>query len=235
MPVTKTAASRFRIIDACLTSRVKRYWSIEEILLRLREDDIPVSRRTLEADIESLRYDERLGYFAPIRYCKRNKGFHYAELSYTLTKVAFTASDFDTLRMVYEFVKTFGHNPAAGRFRDLVNRLRTSFDKKAGDLDTGIDTPPCPDDIATYVTQALLNAVRNATVVKIFLTAPTAGERRSFFFHPYYLHSNGSSSLSVYGLIEQHEQQRTSIDLTTIDEVVATTRASIPYDANFPA
>jgi hypothetical protein len=230
MPASKLTLSRFRILDSCFTSRLKKYWSIEELLEKLEEHDISISRRTLESDFENLRYDERLGYLAPIEYCKRNKGFYYADQSYKMTNVALTAEDFDTLYVVREFVKAFENIPLVNRFRNLMNRLATSGNGSVDDKPC-IKGEPAFNDHGASVTEALFNAVRIGNVVNVFLIAEEGGKRHSFFFHPYYLHRANFSTFFVVGLIEG-ETGYTQIDVTTIDSVLDTTMALIPFDAN---
>lgn len=43
----------------------KKFWSLSEIIEKLRLRNISISKRTVESDIEVMHYDERLGYNAP--------------------------------------------------------------------------------------------------------------------------------------------------------------------------
>lgn len=87
MPTTKSLLARIRIIDSCFTSKVKRYWSVEELVKKISSMDILVSRRTIEEDLSMMRHDDRLRFYAPIQYCKRNKGHYYADETYSIHRV----------------------------------------------------------------------------------------------------------------------------------------------------
>jgi hypothetical protein len=87
MPTTKSLIARIRIIDSCFTSKVKRYWSIEELMEKMSSKDIDVARRTIEEDLNMMRYDDRLRFHAPIAYCKRNKGHYYKDEKYSIQQV----------------------------------------------------------------------------------------------------------------------------------------------------
>lgn len=87
MPTAKSMLCRYQIINMCLSSKVKRYWSQHALIAKLADNDICVSRRTLMHDIDAMRYDQRLGYNAPIVFCKANKGFYYNQEDYSINKL----------------------------------------------------------------------------------------------------------------------------------------------------
>jgi hypothetical protein len=98
MPASNYAAVRHRIINLCFTSRTKKYWTIEEVLEKLEENDISISRRTLERDLEVLRHDDRLKYYAPIAYDRSRSAFYYEDPTYSTSSVQLTGEDLLILR-----------------------------------------------------------------------------------------------------------------------------------------
>ena len=72
MPVGKYPYIRYRIIDECLRSKNKNFWSMQDFLERLARKDICVSDRTVKTDLWFMRFDPQLGYNAPIKFCRRN-------------------------------------------------------------------------------------------------------------------------------------------------------------------
>ena len=230
MPASKLTLSRFRIIDACFTSRLKKYWTVDDILQKLEEHDIFISRRTLESDFESLRYDERLGYLAPIQYCKRNKGYYYTEASYSLTNNEISTEDVDTLFVVRDFIKAFENIPLLKRFRGLLVRLASPKNTTDVEERSCVRTEKHFDDERAEVVSALFTAVRERIVVKIFMRGGEAGKRHSFFFHPYYLYRSHHSAFLAIGLIED-EPGYASLDINEIDSVLESSKTIIPYDA----
>jgi hypothetical protein len=75
---------RYRIINRCLRSKVKKHWTSHELLEKLRDGDLPVKQRTLMRDIQEMCSDEQLGYFAPIKYSKKHEGYYYENSDYTI-------------------------------------------------------------------------------------------------------------------------------------------------------
>jgi predicted DNA-binding transcriptional regulator YafY len=87
MPASKRAYSRYHIIDRCLSSHTRRYWSAEALMARLAEHDLEIHKRTLLLDIHDMRNDLAIGYLAPIEFCKINKGYYYSNESYSIKKL----------------------------------------------------------------------------------------------------------------------------------------------------
>ena len=84
MPANKYALIRYRTIDRCLTNRSSVYPSKEDLRLACEEalygsagDRISVS--TLEKDLNAMRNDGALGYYAPIVYHRDQRGYYYEE------------------------------------------------------------------------------------------------------------------------------------------------------------
>jgi predicted DNA-binding transcriptional regulator YafY len=105
MPASKNAMKRYLIINRCLTSKGKKYWSTEEILRILEENDIFISARTLRYDIEAMRFDTILGFNAPIEYCKINKGYYYSKPLYSVNTVKLTEEQLYALNLLVEVLQ----------------------------------------------------------------------------------------------------------------------------------
>lgn len=67
----KTPQLRYKIINACLTNKSKPYPTMSEIKDALARHDLEVSTRSFEADLEAMRFDKSLGFFAPIAFSRR--------------------------------------------------------------------------------------------------------------------------------------------------------------------
>ena len=69
MPLNRDAYTRYRLIDMRL--RKKPYPKLEDLLEFLKEKmDKPVSKRTLQLDLQEMRYGQALNFNAPIIYTK---------------------------------------------------------------------------------------------------------------------------------------------------------------------
>jgi predicted DNA-binding transcriptional regulator YafY len=122
MPLIKNAVARYYLIDECLTHPHHRYWTLEEILEKGEERDIIVSKRTLELDIQAMRYDDRLRYYAPISYCKKNKGFYYTDQTYSVTKLPLTVDDIQWFEVMIDSLQRF-------RGAEILHHVEGIFDK----------------------------------------------------------------------------------------------------------
>jgi predicted DNA-binding transcriptional regulator YafY len=122
MPVNKSTLARFYLINECLTNARKPYWTLEEIMEKAESRDIFVSKRTLESDLQIMRYDDRLNYHAPILYCKKNKGFHYEDRDYSIEKLPLSESDIETFQMMVESFQRF-------KGADVLQQVEGVFDK----------------------------------------------------------------------------------------------------------
>lgn len=85
MPENKHALRRYLIIDQCLTSKQISYPTKDYILKKCCEQlEMKVSVSTLEKDLQDLKHDSRLGFWAPIRYDRSRGGYCYTEPGYSI-------------------------------------------------------------------------------------------------------------------------------------------------------
>jgi len=123
MPINKNAYLRYRILNTCFTNRQKRYWSIDELIAALREHDLIAYKRTLERDLETMRHDERLGYFAPISYDKSEKGYYYTNPAFTIDQVPLTEEDLQALTLATNILHQYKSVKLVQQFEGMVDKL----------------------------------------------------------------------------------------------------------------
>ena len=77
----KNALTRYRLIDNRMTIRQKTAPSLQELVDYVSEKmGAPISVASIQKDIYAMRYDESLGFNAPIEYDMYKKGFKYIYL-----------------------------------------------------------------------------------------------------------------------------------------------------------
>ena len=108
---------RYRIIHACLSSKVKTYWTIKELIEKLAAHDLVAEKRSIERDFEAMRFDERLAYMAPIKYSKLHKGYYYTDPHFTIDTAPLTEEDLA--------LRKPGHGIPPARMADLIHRKLT--------------------------------------------------------------------------------------------------------------
>lgn len=54
-----------------------------------------------------MRYDDRLGYHAPIEYCPKNRGFYYTDPKYSAEKLPLGEEEIEMFEMMVESFQRF--------------------------------------------------------------------------------------------------------------------------------
>src|SRR5688500_1019005 len=92
MPLNRDAYSRYRLIDMRL--RKKPYPHLEELIAYITENlDKPVSKRTVQLDLQEMRYSQALNFCAPIIYDKSEKTYRYSDETYSISNLPVTADE----------------------------------------------------------------------------------------------------------------------------------------------
>ncbi|RYZ45252.1 MAG: WYL domain-containing protein, partial [Sphingobacteriales bacterium] len=111
MPANRNALIRYKTIDACLRNRRKK-WTLEklidavsEALYELEGIDKGISKRTLQADIQTMRSD-KLGYNAPIIVLE-NKYYTYEDPGYSITRIPLSDQDLSRMNEAVEMLRQF--------------------------------------------------------------------------------------------------------------------------------
>lgn len=127
MALNKNALIRYRTIDKCLQNRHRR-WTLNnlidacsEALYEYEGKDSPVSKRTVQLDIQMMRSD-KLGYHAPIVVYDR-KYYTYEEEGFTITDVPLNESDMHVLSESVEMLRQFKNFSLFSELGGVIQRL----------------------------------------------------------------------------------------------------------------
>jgi predicted DNA-binding transcriptional regulator YafY len=118
----KTPFVRYKIINACLTSKTKPFPSLRDIKAALAKHDIVVSTRSLESDLEAMRFDKSLGFHAPIQFNRKFRGYHYSDPDYTIEKLPLSHEELEAFELIVDSFKRF-------RGANILNEVVGMFDK----------------------------------------------------------------------------------------------------------
>lgn len=97
MPQNKFALARYRIIDTLLRRR-SHVKTSELALICCHETGFSVSQRTIQLDLEAMKHDPFLGFFAPIAYDPERRAYYYTDHSYSLSHRIIPPEETDLLR-----------------------------------------------------------------------------------------------------------------------------------------
>ena len=141
MPANKNAIIRYRIIDRCLRNNMRRYPSKEYIRQQISEQlfgegGSEISISSVEKDIIAMRDDAALGYHAPIKYHKAQKGYYYEDPNYSIDGLGLSTQDADALREAAWLLNAFVELPVFADLKEAIEKINTRFS-----LSTELDDP----------------------------------------------------------------------------------------------
>jgi len=122
MPKNKQAYIRYRIIDSCIRSKQKPFPTKEE-LIKACEVIASVSMRTIEQDIYDMQHDYELGYFAPIKYDRLQKGYCYEDANYSISNIPLKENDLYALEFAVALLKQFEGIDTVVQFGEAVSKI----------------------------------------------------------------------------------------------------------------
>jgi predicted DNA-binding transcriptional regulator YafY len=131
MSANKLALIRYKTIDECLRNRYRK-WTLEDLIEKVAGvlfdyEGIAsgVSRRTIQADIQTMRSD-KLGYNAPI-VVKDRKYYQYEDDSYSITNAPINDADISKMREIVGVLKQFNGFNYFDEMSEMIARLENSL------------------------------------------------------------------------------------------------------------
>lgn len=120
MPINKNAFTRYRIIDSTL--RQQKFVKTKA-LIEIFQDryDLNVGGTTINKDIRDMINDSRLGFYAPIKKCNKEKAYYYPD---NVDEI-FPGIELqeDELNALLFYTKTLSHYKEIGIFKDFTNAI----------------------------------------------------------------------------------------------------------------
>ena len=140
MGITKSAYSRYRIIDKMLNNQFKPYPTLEDIQEACEYKlDYSPSLDTLEKDIRNMKQSDV--FEAPIVYCRKNKGYYYTNPNYSINSIPLTDEDILTIKEALDIIKNLGGaNRVNERFSNAIQKILATYKEEFpdGDIDRKI-------------------------------------------------------------------------------------------------
>lgn len=120
MPANKNAVLRYHIIDACLTNKQLKFPSMEYIIKKIEQQlSSTLSDSMFTKDLNSMRKI----YSAPIDYSRIEKGYHYTEPDFSLSKFPFSHEEIDALDFSTALLQQLKHTPIFHHFETAINKV----------------------------------------------------------------------------------------------------------------
>jgi len=131
MPANKYALLRYRVIDRCLTNKFRPFPSVEDLQHACEEaiygsSNERVSMSTVEKDLRAMRTEEELGYYAPIKYSKLDKGYYYEDPNYTIRDISLSDEEQEAIKLAAATLFQFRDMAV---FKDFGSAIQKIFDR----------------------------------------------------------------------------------------------------------
>ncbi|MEI8053448.1 MAG: WYL domain-containing protein [Bacteroidota bacterium] len=128
MPLTKSAAIRYRIIDACLTNKQKPFPSLEN-LARICSEKLEkeISQSTIEKDISSMKRSRPYGFDAHIIYSKERKGYAYGDPNFSISDLKLEDEEWESLRYAAKLLYQYSDVPIFKDFKQAIEKIDARF------------------------------------------------------------------------------------------------------------
>jgi predicted DNA-binding transcriptional regulator YafY len=136
MEISKSAYSRYRVIDKMLKNIYRPYPSLLDIQEACERNlTIDFSLHTIEKDIRNMKQSEV--FEAPIVFCRKNLGYYYSDPNYSINAIPLTDSDISSIKEALDLIKNLGGgNRINERFSDAIQKILATYKEEFPDSDT---------------------------------------------------------------------------------------------------
>jgi predicted DNA-binding transcriptional regulator YafY len=131
MSANKLALIRYKTIDECLRNRYRK-WTLDDliekvsaVLYEYEGISSGVSKRTIQADIQTMRSD-KLGYNAPI-IVQDKKFYQYEDASYSITNAPINDADVEKMKEIVGVLKQFNGFNYFDEMSEMIARLENNL------------------------------------------------------------------------------------------------------------
>lgn len=122
MAISKHPFGRYQIIDRELSR--KDWVKTKELKETIEEElSIPVSTRMINQDINAMRDDPLLGYFAPIEYNKKLKAYYYEDEDYTIKAFGLKDGDISALMFYAKALNQYKEYEVFNAFSNAIEKV----------------------------------------------------------------------------------------------------------------
>ncbi len=173
-----------------MTMKQKPAPSLQEIVDYVCEKlGTKVSVSSIQKDIYAMRFDEGLGYFAPIEFDHYKKGYVYTDPDYSIGQLPVSEEDLQGLEIAIGILEQFKGLPLIKMFEDTINKIastvRQSRESKSGSTILLLDRPKRYKGIEHLA--EIVDAIREKKVMRIQYRPFNKPEAKKHTVHPYFI------------------------------------------------
>lgn len=191
MPKNRSAYIRYHVINRQLTGGKKVTFNqlknaCEDVL-----DIHPLGVRTIQKDINIMRTDNGLGFYAPIVYDRNLRKYYYTNPDFTIDQRNLSDDEIRALVFASESLQQFKGMKVFDTFQGTVQRLIDAVDIFTEDNNSNLQNLVEFEHSAEYLGSEYLEPIINALVkkipIKIIYKSFYALHEKENIIHPYYL------------------------------------------------
>jgi predicted DNA-binding transcriptional regulator YafY len=145
-----------------------------------------VSRRTIQHDIQEMRYSQALGYYAPIKVVDK-KYYKYDEYGYSITQIPISSEDMAQLSEVVDLLKQMSSFRGFDGVEDVVNRLEDYVASMRYKVEPVILLESNERLRGLEYITDLHDAIMNKEPIEVTYKSFRSAEAQTFCFSPYVL------------------------------------------------
>lgn len=226
MPKNRESYIRYRVINECLLNKRKQYPTKEELIDACVEvlgvNDL--STRTIEGDIYDMRNNEALGFYAPIKYHAKHKGYYYEDENYSIDKIPLTSDDIEAIHFASQILKQYQNISILKQFSGTVDKITEAVELTGSG---GQEVAFMEFDNPGYIKGGehlndLVFAIREKRAIELNYLKFGVKEPKSYSFHPYHLKEFNSlwyviGWVAKYGALRTFALDRIA-DMKVLDE-----------------
>lgn len=186
----KQALTRYRLIDNRMTMRQKPAPSLEQIVDFVSTKlGSQVSVSCIQKDLFAMRYDESLGYHAPIEWSRKKRGYVYTEPNYSINQIPVSEEDLQGLEMAIGILEQFKNIPAIKIFEDAITKISVAVKQNREHSEQqGILLLDRPKRyLGIEYMNDIVEAIQQRRVLRIVYKPFTKNEAKKHTLHPYFI------------------------------------------------
>jgi predicted DNA-binding transcriptional regulator YafY len=192
MPVNKDALIRYRVINRRLKNKYKAPPKLNDLIEECSEAlGKPISTRSIQADLQAMRYDSDLGFNAPIVYDAKQGGYMYEDESYSIDNIPLNEDDLDTLEFATRVLEQFKNVDMLKPFAGIIEKIASSYKiSRHADLNEQIEFiefESSPQAKGTEFINPLLNAIKGQKEINLEYQSFREEKSKTYKLHPYLL------------------------------------------------
>lgn len=196
MPANKYALIRYRTIDRCLTNSGAPFPTKEELRSACEEalygsegDRISIS--TIEKDLNAMRNDGALGYYAPIAYHRDERGYFYEDVDFSIDNLQLNPEELESIRFAARTLVQFKNVPVFSQFGQAIgkidDRLRMAPNLDTKNLDAVVQFESAPASRGSEHLMPILQSIQTKKVLEMEYRKFQSVQGAQVKFHPYLL------------------------------------------------